>query len=187
MKELAETVREVAELFERLAIPYVVMGGLAVRVYGIPRATYDIDFTAAVPRDRLPDLYAAVTGLGYTVPEPYTAGWVDEVGGMPLVKFRLYLGTGGIDVDVFLAESPFQTNLLERRRRADVDGFTVWLVSPEDLILLKLIAGRPRDLADVGDVVFIQGRLDESYLRHWAASLGVLDALERVLHEPPVS
>jgi hypothetical protein len=187
MKELAETVREVAELFERMAIHYAVMGGLAVRVYGIPRATYDIDFTAAVPRDRLPDLYAAVTALGYTVPEPYTSGWVDEVGGMPLVKFRLYHGTHGIDIDVFLAESRFQNSLIARRRMAEVEGFTVWLVSPEDLILLKLIAGRPRDLADIGDVVFIQGHLDEAYLRHWAAMLGISDALQRILLEPPAS
>jgi hypothetical protein len=187
MKGLAETVREFAELFDGMAVPYAVMGGLAVRAYGIPRATYDVDFTAAVPRNRLPDLYAAVADLGYTVPEPYSAGWVDAVAGMPLVKFRHYLADRGIDIDVFLAESAFQVQLLSRRRREDVDGLIVWLVSPEDLVLLKLIAGRPRDIADIGDVLFIQGRLDEAYMRQWAATLGVLDALERSLNDSAAS
>jgi len=70
-----------------LWLRYAVMGGMAVRVYGIPRPTHDIDFTVAVPRDRLPELYAAVQALGYMVPEPYLQGWVDQVAGMPLVKF----------------------------------------------------------------------------------------------------
>ena len=56
---------------------------------------------------------------------------------------------------------------MSRRARQPLDDRPVWLVSPEDLILLKLIAQRPRDLANVGDVLFMQGQLDESYLRRW--------------------
>jgi hypothetical protein len=62
-----------------------------------------------------------------------------------------------------------------------LDGLTAWLVSPEDLILLKLLAARPRDLADIGDVLFTQGQLDKTYLRHWADELGVRAALEEAL------
>ena len=68
-----------------------------------------------------------------------------------------------------------------RRARQPLDDRPVWLVSPEDLILLKLIAQRPRDLADVGDVLFMQGQLDESYLRRWAAALGVAARLQEAL------
>jgi hypothetical protein len=49
------------------------------------------------------------------------------------------------------------------------------------LILLKLIAHRPRDLADIGDVLFMQGQLDEPYMRRWAAVLGVATGLEDAL------
>jgi hypothetical protein len=76
---------------------------------------------------------------------------------MPLVKFRLYLHGREVDVDAFLAETPFQEQLLSRRQRVALDNLEVWLVSPEDLILLKLLAGRPRDIADIGDVLFTQG------------------------------
>jgi hypothetical protein len=57
----------------------------------------------------------------------------------------------------------------------------VWLVSPEDLILLKLLANRPRDIADIGDVFFMQGQLDVTYMKKWAQRLGVADRLEPFL------
>ncbi len=181
MTDLPRALRACVALLERMGLPYAVMGGLAVRVYGIPRATYDIDITVAIERDRLAELYEALTALGYTVPELYASGWVDQVAGMPVVKARLFNHTGGLDLDLFLAETPYQRQLLARRVRAEVDGSTVWLVSPEDLILLKLVANRPRDQGDVADIFFVQGQLDEPYLRHWAGELGVTDRLDRAL------
>jgi predicted nucleotidyltransferase len=86
-----------------------------------------------------------------------------------------------VDIDVFLAETPFQHEVLARRRREDIDGQPVWLVSPEDLVLLKLFAGRTRDIADIADILFTQGQLDRDYMRHWAGQLCVMDRLERVL------
>jgi len=181
MSVLTAALRDFVSLFERLEVPYVLMGGFAVRVYGIPRPTYDVDFTIAIARERLPELYRAITESGYTVPEPYESGWIDQVGGMPVVKSRLFFEGSAIDVDIFLAESAFQNQLFARRNRQQVDDLPVWLVSPEDLILLKLIAARPRDLVDVGDVLFIQGSLDEDYMRCWAARLHVLAELEKAL------
>jgi len=49
------------------------------------------------------------------------------------------------------------------------------------LILLKLIADRPRDWIDIADVLFVQGSIDETYLEHWANRLGVRDRLQRAL------
>lgn len=61
----------------------------------------------------------------------------------------------------------------------------VSIVMTEDLILLNLIANRPRDLIDVADLLFIQGPLDESYLKHWGKRLGVLTVLEdQLAHRP---
>ena len=181
MSGLTAALRDFVSLFERMELPYVLMGGFAVRVYGIPRPTYDVDFTIAIARERLPELYRAISELGYTVPEPYESGWVDRVAGMPVVKARLFFEGSTIDVDIFLAESAFQNQLFARRKHQQVDDLPVWLVSPEDLILLKLIAARPRDLVDVGDVLFIQGRLDEDYLYRWAARLHVLAELKQAL------
>lgn len=181
MTDLTAALKDFVSLFERMAIPYAVMGGMAIRIYGIPRPTYDIDFTLAIDRSRLGELFSGVQALGCTVPEEYLRGWVDNVAEMPILKFRLYLENRGIDIDVFLAQSRFQEEILTRRRRELIDDRAVWLVSPEDLILLKLLANRPRDLADIGDVLFTQGELDVAHMRHWANQLGLLARLEDVL------
>lgn len=186
MKEVSKALEDFTRLFESLGVEYAVMGGIAVRMHGIPRPTQDVDFTVAIERSRLPEFYEAASAFGYTVPEPHVSGWVDEVAGMPLVRVRRYVEGRGVDVDVFLAESPFQRELLGRARIEQIDDLPMRVVTAEDLILLKLLAHRHRDLADVGDILFTQGQLDEAYMRRWAKELGVLDELEKVLAEPPI-
>lgn len=181
---LYDILREFVRIFERMNCPYAVMGGLAVRVYGIPRPTQDVDFTAAIPRTRLEEFYVAAEAAGYTIPEVYHSGWVDQVAEMPVIKLRRHTAEHGIDVDLFLAESRFQSSIMSRRVAVDLDGHATYLVSPEDLILLKLIAGRKRDLADVGDVLFTQGALDTDYMRRWASELGISDRLETAITDP---
>jgi hypothetical protein len=184
MTPLLEHLSRLTAYFERKNIVYALMGGLAVRLYGIPRPTYDLDFTIALDRNALPDLFHDLQTLGYTIPESYTRGWIDEVAGMPILKIQVYLEGRNLDVDVFLAESEYQQTLLSRRRHEMMEeGLFGWVVSLEDLILLKLIASRPRDLADVADILFLHGPLDEQYLRHWADRLKIRAELEKVLSQ----
>lgn len=183
MTDLTTVIHDLVDVFDGMGLPYAIMGGIAVRAHGIPRPTYDVDFTLAVPRDRLAALFDAITDRGYTIPDQYGGGWVDTVGGMPLVKVRLFLEGRGVDADIFLVETAFQQEVIDRRVSSTIEGRSVWLVSPEDLILFTLVASRPRDLIDVGDILFTQGRLDEPYLRRQAATLGVEAKVEEVLAE----
>ena len=183
MSDLTTVLADFVRLFDELAMDYAVMGGMAVRVHGIPRPTFDLDFTVAIRRDELPRFYERVIAAGYTVPEAYLTGWVDQVSGLPLIKVKFFVAGNSVDLDLFLAESPFQQELISRRQQHVVDGQPTWVVSPEDLILLKLIAHRPRDFVDVADVLFAQGQLDEAYLREWANELGVMAELEAALAE----
>lgn len=183
MKPLYDALQNIVTMLERLAIDYSIMGGMAVRVHGIARPTQDLDLLVAITPADLSRFFDAIEGLGYTVSDVYRTGWVDRVAGMPLVKLRRYLKDRGLDVDVFLVDSPFQKEVLRRSQDTELDGFRARVISPEDLVLLKLVAGRHRDLGDVLDILFTQGRLDEGYLRHWAQKLGVLDKLEQALKE----
>lgn len=184
MFEVTATLRACIAICDRMRIEYAVMGGFAVRIYGIPRPTYDVDLTIVIDRARLNELYDEIEREGFTVPAEYRTGWIDNVGGMPFVRFRLYVEENAIDVDLFLAESAFQRELIHRRQRETLDDHDIWIVTVEDLILLKLIANRPRDLLDIQDVRFMHGQLDEDYLRTWADLLQIRDRLEAVLAQP---
>lgn len=183
MNDISTALRDVAAILERFGLTYAVIGGLAVRAYGIPRPTFDLDFILAIARERLAELFAALEEAGYTVPENYQSGWVDSVAGVPLVKIRCYLQGQGVDVDVFLAETPFQQEVLARRKLVETPDGQTWLASPEDVVLLKLLAKRSRDLLDVSDILFSQGDLDRDYLHRWAGQLGVQQHLRDALRQ----
>jgi hypothetical protein len=183
MTDLTAVIHELIGLFDRFQLPYAIMGGIAVRAHGLPRPTFDVDFVLAVSRERLGDLFAAIEEAGYTVPDHYRGGWIDSVSGMPLFKVRLFLEGRGIDADIFLVENDFQRDVMSRRILDEIEGKPVQLITAEDLILFKLLAGRPRDILDIKDIVFMQGQLDEGYMRRWAAPLGVSEQLEQALAE----
>ncbi len=185
MNQLEEVAHDFVELFEELNIPYALMGGFAVRTHAIPRPTYDVDFTIALTRDRLPELYAAAKARGYEIPEAQETGWIESVKGLSLVKFKWHTteGKGSFDVDVFLAENAFHQQMLARRQRHAYGSWEAWFVSPEDLILLKVFADRMKDKVDVIDVLFTQGQLDLNYMRKWAKWLNISERLELALNQ----
>lgn len=185
MKDVTSTLDLIVAQIEHMAVDYVIMGGLAVRAYSIPRATEDIDFTLALAGDRLAEFLRVLECEDFEVPETYQKGWVDEVKGLKLVKVKRYVIDRAVDVDLFLADSDYQDEVLRRKCLADVEGRRYWIASPEDLVLLKLIAGRPRDLIDVADVLFTQGELDVEYMQRWAKQLGVEEQLANALAKKP--
>lgn len=177
-------VKDFVRLFQAQQLPYAVLGGLAARALGVPRPTWDVDFTVAVERDRLGDVFEEAKKLGYTVPPAYQAGWVDTVSGMPFVKLGVSIGDRSVDVDVFLAETDYLAEVIRRASTELLDDdFRIQVVSPEDLIVLKCVSYRPRDVIDIQDVMFMQGELDRNYMRQWADRLGVRSNLEESLRK----
>jgi len=135
-----------------------------------------------LPHEALLELLRLIEAEWIEVPEVYRNGWVDRIAGMPLIKLKTYLDRDHfVDLDIFIAESEFQNSLVSRRILAEFDDRRIWIVTAEDLILLKLIANRPRDQIDVSDLLFVQGQLDEPYMRKWAASLEITDRLNTAL------
>ena len=168
-------------VLSELKIPYAVMGGLAVRVYAIPRFTKDVDLTISVDREQLPKLFDALEVVGCEIPPAYRSGWLDSVAGLPLFKTEMYENGHSIEVDLFVAETDFQQELINRRREIDIPEGRIAFASPEDLILLKLLASRPRDLIDVQDILFTMGQLDTKYMERWASKLAITEPLRNAL------
>lgn len=54
MKDVEQALLDFIDIFDELRISYAVMGGLAVRAYGVPRPTYDVDVNIVISRDDLP-------------------------------------------------------------------------------------------------------------------------------------
>ena len=94
--------------------------------------------------------------------------------------------------DIFLATDAFQKSALSRRRRVDLEeGFQTDVISPEDLLLYKLVAYRNKDRAAIERLLTVQSALEWKYVREWALRLDVTTRLKEALRDaglnPPSS
>jgi hypothetical protein len=163
---------QLALSLDQARIPYMIIGGQAVLLYGEPRLTKDITLTVGVDLDRLPDLEAVASALSLK----------------PLVDPKTFTGQtmvlpcedpeSGIRVDFILSHSPSERGALERVRTVTMGQAQVRFASLEDLIIHKMVAGRPRDLEDIVSLVRKNHRMDHSYLERW------LEQFSTTLHEP---
>ena len=81
--------------------------------------------------------------------------------------------------DFFVALDEFQMEALGRRRTVELDdGFTTDILAPEDLLVYKLIAWRPKDRAAIERLTMVQTSLDWDRVRRWARAYGVEDRLQ---------
>lgn len=178
----------IAALVEREGFAYAFMGGLAVPIWGIPRATYDVDLTLAADTETVNRFLRSVKDAGFEVEPPFERGFRDSVSGMQKLRIDWWTAESRrIEVDVFLVTTEYQSAAFARRVRVRLNGSDLWVLGPADLILHKLVAGRPKDLADVQNILSVQGMTDAEYTRHWARRLGVAAALDEALQRAGLS
>ena len=151
-----------AAALRRHDIPSMVIGGQAVLLYGEPRLTRDIDVTLGVGTDRLP----TVLHLLEEIPLRPLPEDPETFVGQTMVLPALHDATG-VRVDLVFSWTQFERQALARARFVTLGGESVPFASPEDVVILKIFAGRPRDLEDVASIVQNQNDLDRTYIRRW--------------------
>jgi hypothetical protein len=177
-------VAEVVAVLDSMSVPYALGGSMASGFLGKPRFTADADLTVEPFPGREAE-FCARFGPDYYVSVEAVRGAVRGTG-----SFNLIHTPSAFKVDVFVRKDrPFDHAVLARRRSypiAGEPGGLIWLVSAEDIVLLKLEWFRlgdecsERQFSDVIGVLQVQaGKLDESYLDRWASDLGVSELLER--------
>lgn len=164
---------QIARGLQKLSLEYMVIGGQALLVYGEPRLTKDIDVTLGVGVDRLPDLLTLVRDFKWKILSESPEKFVRETWVLPCLDPE-----SGIRIDFIFSFSEYEKQALKRIRRVRVGQAEVCFASPEDLVIHKIIAGRPRDLEDVKAVLFKNSALDMSYVHRW------LEQFEKSLSQP---
>jgi hypothetical protein len=123
-------------------VDYALVGGLAVAVWGAPRATRDIDLL--VQPAALEPALAAAARRGFDVRAlPMTFR-----DGMQLQRVTRADGGALLSVD-FILVNPNLEATWSSRRAHETSGRTLWVVSRDALIAMKALAARPQDIADI--------------------------------------
>lgn len=154
--------KRIAAALETHAIPYMVIGGQAVLLYGEPRLTKDIDITLGAGIDRVPDVIAVVEKLGLKLLVKDFETFVRETMVLPVADEEV-----GIRVDFIFSFSPYERQAIGRGRMVRLGDADVCFASVEDLIIHKIVAGRPRDIEDVRTMLLKNPDFDGAYIERW--------------------
>jgi hypothetical protein len=178
----------VAQTLEQIGIPYAVGGSLASSLHGVMRSTLDVDIVADMRLEHIQPLVAALSKEFYADDE-MMRGAIEHHSSFNLIHYET-----AFKVDIFIRKlRAFDQMQLERRQLSAIatdPEQSVYVVSPEDIVLAKLewyrLGGEvsDRQWRDILGVLKTRaGELDLVYLRKWAKELKVTDLLERVLKE----
>jgi hypothetical protein len=135
-------------------VDYALCGALALAVHGVPRATKDLDLLARkadAPKERV-----AVRRIGYL----FEALPMEFSSGVEVQRFSKLVDGRPLMLDFLWAEGALEP-LWARRQKLSWREGDIWVVSREDLITLKLTAGRPQDLVDIQSLAKLEGRRDK--------------------------
>jgi hypothetical protein len=176
----AEQLVAVGHALSTVGAEYMLIGGLAVGVWSAPRATKDCDLSVRV----LASTDALRESLAHAGLDVARGDLARAQAGGEAVRLRRQGRTDEpVVVDLLFATTPFEIEALGRRRPLRVLGIDLPVATPEDLLVFKLIAGRPQDLADASLLLDLHGSdFDLARVRRWCRDFGVedrLDALRR--------
>lgn len=172
MIDLIGAAIEISNWLTRHKIPHFFIGGLAAQYWGDARLTADVDLCAVIDplnadafvQDLLHDFRAS-------------PGAADAARHVQLLPLR---SSTGVTIEIALGFSGFEKTASKRARRIEIaPGRRIPVCSPEDLIVYKIAANRPRDVEDVENIILRQqDRLDRRYIRR------TLKDLQEVLDDP---
>jgi len=154
--------KKVSLQLKKDSIPYMVIGGQAVLLYGEPRLTKDIDITLGVGVRELNKLKETISSLGLKILVERDEEFVERNMVLPTLDEK-----SGIRVDFIFSFSPYERQAIERAKDIKLGRSMVRFASLEDVVIHKVIAGRARDLEDIQSILLKNQKYDSDYIEKW--------------------
>lgn len=176
LKQILTEIIKVLDSFKRdgLIQGYALIGGMAVATRGFPRATKDLDFLINTSEDIFRAKFAKkIRAKGYCV-KIYKGDFSDPLRSL----IRILDKSNNPLVDFILIHRKWQEDIINSAEEISLGDVSVPIAKAEDLIILKLKAGSPRDILDAEElirVISISGRFDKSRIFSLAKNAGGID------------
>lgn len=158
-------------------MPFMVIGGVAASVLGQPRLTQDVDALAILPEADWAKAVSTAAGHGIL---PRIENPLDFARRSRVLLMRHT--ESAINIDLIFGRLQFEQTAIDNSEIHDIDGLRVRLPRVEDLLIMKAIARRPKDLQDIegllaahpeADVVAVRQRV-----REFATAMSMSDMLD---------
>jgi len=179
--EIEDLLTKIAGILDKLKIPYIITGGMAVSVWGRTRYTADIDIVVELLEKNINSLVKELLNVDKDV---YVSGDAMREALERKGEFNFIDPQSQLKVDFWVVKDNFNKQEIKRAITKKIEGKKVNFVSPEDLILSKLLwyqlSESTRQLEDI-ESVFRISKVDMDYIKKTAKKQGTLKILEELL------
>jgi predicted nucleotidyltransferase len=140
----------------------IIIGGIAVSLLGRARFTEDIDAIIFTDEERLPE-FLEIAKKYSLIPRINN---VEEFASRTRVLLLQY-APDMLNVDISLGALPFEKEAMERSQLVKSGGVSFRIPTPEDLVIMKALARRPKDYEDIRGIVLLHPDMDKKRIEHW--------------------
>jgi len=178
LEPLLEPIKIVQDIILQFGGQGMVIGGIAASMLGQPRFTADVDVLLLIPGDKIPELVkvAEQKGLRPRIPDVIEFARKNRV-------VLLTHPESSIHIDLILGLLPFEIEAVDRAREYDLGSVRIRLPTPEDLIIFKAVAHRPKDLFDIEAIAFRYPNLDKERIYFWVRQFASLLEMPELLSD----
>lgn len=166
-----KAVKYLSTTFNNFQIPYALIGSYAVSVWGVGRATQDIDFIASIPQEKTSEIISRLRKQGFQTdlrhgdPEDPIAG---------ILKLTYINNDFKESIDVLLGIKGLSKEIYMRTKILNILDTKIPVISPEDLVISKLLAGGPVDIEDASKVIKImKEKINLDYIKTFCKNKGL--------------
>jgi len=153
----------------------IIIGGVAVSLLAKPRLTADVDAVIILSIGDIPRLIEIANKVGLS-PRIKDAEEFARRHHVLLLRHQ----ESGINADISLGMLPFEIEAVERGIIHQTGQLSIRLPTPEDLIIFKAVAHRPKDLLDIQAIAESHSNLDKNRIKYWVQEFA------RVLEMPEI-
>lgn len=165
---IGEVLAALGTCFDSLGVRWYLFGAQAAIFHGVARLTADVDVTVLPELHSTAKLASVMEANGFRLRVTATDDFVARTRVLPFVHSATRL-----PVDVVLAGPGIEEQFLDRAEFQVLEGVRVPIATVEDLVTMKILAGRPKDLDDAKGM--LRARSEEIDLDHVRRMLHLLE------------
>ena len=169
-----DLLRRLVTALTEAEVPYMLTGSYASSLHSIPRATRDLDIIIFPNREQLTGFVQQLASSGYHI---------DARDALDALRYRTQFNVidyaTGWKIDFIIPPfNEFNVEEFERLQNVDFEGLSLSVVSPEDIVVAKLLWAKAGEselqIRDVATVIRFQaGNLNVAYVEKWVQRLGL--------------
>lgn len=157
-----DVLKDLLKWFKNSSGEFLIIGGIAVSLLARPRTTQDIDVLSLLDESEWKNFLENGRQFGFEARIKDALPFV-EMNRVLLLQHK----KSGINIDISFGYLPFEKESMKRKTLHTMGSLEIPLPTPEDLIIMKMIAHRPQDMVDIKSILQIYPKLDRQRIQKW--------------------